>query len=109
MRTEIWYGHEIRFIEINGEWYAILKDICDALKLRTNDVAQRIDPNMLEKVLVETTNLMPTVSVSNSHKPVKTITKAKCPECGSELQFEGGCVICKGDETHPGCGWSKCD
>ena len=40
---------------------------------------------------------------------VKTITKAKCPECGSELQFEGGCVICKGDETHPGCGWSKCD
>ena len=69
MKTETWYGHEIRFIEINGEWYAILKDICDALKLRTNDVAQRIDPDMLERVLVETTDLMPTISVSNSHKP----------------------------------------
>ena len=55
MKTETWYGHEIRFIEINGEWYAILKDICDALKLRTNDVVQRIDPDMLEKVPVEIT------------------------------------------------------
>lgn len=27
---------------------------------------------------------------------------AKCPECGSELIQEGGCVICKS------CGWSKC-
>lgn len=26
----------------------------------------------------------------------------KCPECGSELSFEGGCNICKA------CGWSKC-
>ena len=32
-----------------------------------------------------------------------------CPECGSTLRFEGGCVICTGDETHQGCGWSKCD
>lgn len=28
--------------------------------------------------------------------------KAKCPECGEELMFEGGCNICKS------CGWSKC-
>ena len=33
----------------------------------------------------------------------------RCPECGSKLQMEGGCVICRGDETHPGCGWSRCD
>ena len=32
----------------------------------------------------------------------------KCPECGAKLQSEGGCVICKGDENHIGCGWSKC-
>ena len=87
MRTENWYGHEIRFIEINGEWYAILKDICDALKLRTNDVAQRIDPDMLERVLVETTDLMPTVSVSNNHKPVKTITKV---EIGKDISRKRG-------------------
>lgn len=36
-----------------------------------------------------------------------TVTEAKntikCPECGEELVFEGGCNICKS------CGWSKCD
>ena len=46
MRTENWCGYDIRFIEINGEWYAILKDICDALRLRTDKVANRLDPNI---------------------------------------------------------------
>ena len=26
----------------------------------------------------------------------------ECPECGSHLIFEGGCVVCKN------CGWSRC-
>ena len=42
-------------------------------------------------------------------KSVKVNDKSICPECGSTLQNSGGCVICMGDETHPGCGWSKCD
>ena len=54
MRTENWCGHEIRFVEVNGEWYAILKDICDALKLRTDAIASRLDSDMLERVLVDT-------------------------------------------------------
>lgn len=53
MRTENWCGHNIRFVEINGEWYAILKDICDALDLRTDKVASRLDPDMLERVRVD--------------------------------------------------------
>ena len=52
MRTESWCGHDIRFVELNGEWYAILKDICDALRLRTDKVASRLDPDMLERVRV---------------------------------------------------------
>ena len=56
MRTENWCGYDIRFVEINGEWYAILKDICDALKLRTDGIAQRLDPSMLERVRVERSN-----------------------------------------------------
>ena len=31
------------------------------------------------------------------------VSKAKCPQCGGELVFEGGCNTCKN------CGWSKCD
>ena len=30
-------------------------------------------------------------------------TTLKCPECGHELTFEGGCNTCKN------CGYSKCD
>ena len=55
IRTESWCGHDIRFIDINGEWYALLKDICDALKLQIKDVSHRLDPDMLKKVPVEIT------------------------------------------------------
>ena len=54
MRTENWCGYDIRFVEVNGEWYAILKDICDALRLRSKDISQRLDPDMMERVCVET-------------------------------------------------------
>lgn len=53
MRTENWMGYDIRFINIDDEWYAILKDICDALRLRTDKIAQRLDPDMIERVKVE--------------------------------------------------------
>lgn len=53
MRTENWMGYEIRFIEQDGEWWAILKDICDALALRTDKVAQRLDSDMLTRILIE--------------------------------------------------------
>ncbi len=53
IKVDNWCGHDIRFIEINGEWYGILKDICDALNLRTDSVAQRLDPSMIERVRIE--------------------------------------------------------
>ena len=53
MKVEEWNGYRIRFIEKDGEWWAILKDICDALNLkRSNDISQRLDPDMLTKVKV---------------------------------------------------------
>lgn len=53
IRTENWMGYDIRFIEQDGEWWAILKDICDALALRTDKVASRLDPDMLDRVKIE--------------------------------------------------------
>ena len=63
MKVENWCGHNIRFVEIDGEWWAILKDICDALNLRTAKVAERLDPNMLERVRVDV-----------SDRPLKDVT-----------------------------------
>ena len=83
MRTENWCGYDIRFVEINGEWWAILKDICDALKLRTDAIAQRLDPSMLERVRVDVSGHLSKVDESNhisngdryDHKPVDRIDR----------------------------------
>lgn len=53
IRVESWCGYDIRFVEVNGEWYAILKDICDALGLKTFKVSQRLSPDMLIRVKVD--------------------------------------------------------
>lgn len=56
LKIENWCGYDIRFIEKDGEWWAILKDVCDALQLRTDKVASRLDPNMLTRVSVESSS-----------------------------------------------------
>lgn len=56
IRIEEWCGYEIRFIKCDGEWMAILKDVCDALNLRTDAVANRLDSDMLERVKVVQSN-----------------------------------------------------
>lgn len=72
MRTENWCGYDIRFVEVNGEWYAILKDICDALRLRTDAIASRLDSDMLERVLVETSD---PISNGIRYEHIEKITK----------------------------------
>lgn len=52
MRIEKWAGHNIRFVDINGEWYAILKDVCDALDLRVDGVTPRLTNDMLTEIKV---------------------------------------------------------
>lgn len=52
MRIEKWAGHNIRFVDVNGEWYAVLKDVCDALDLRVDGVTPRLTNDMLTEVKV---------------------------------------------------------
>lgn len=44
---------------------------------------------------------------NKEEKPVETtprsVIKPKCPECGGDLIFEGGCVQCRN------CGYSRCE
>lgn len=50
-----WYDDErntvytIRFIKVNDIWYAVLKDVCDAVGLSTWGVSQRMEPKFLLK------------------------------------------------------------
>ena len=57
-RLENWCGHDIRFVEINGEWFAILKDICDALGLKSKDISQRLDTEMMTRVKVDASEVV---------------------------------------------------
>ena len=59
MRVEERCGYKIRFVEHKGEWWAVLKDICDALDLKTFKVSQRLDPSMMERVAIEDTSDIP--------------------------------------------------
>lgn len=75
MRVENWCGYDIRFVEIDGEWWAILKDICDALNLKTFKIAQRLEPGMLERVKVDVSDI-PSRNIRYEHRPVKSIDKS---------------------------------
>lgn len=57
MKIENWNGHQIRFIEIKGEWFAVLKDVCDALGLRSKKTVERLEDEALKRgVTVEDTS-----------------------------------------------------
>lgn len=47
MKTEIWSGHPIRFVDRNGEWWAVLKDVCDALGLDPKHVNERLEDEVV--------------------------------------------------------------
>lgn len=44
MKIETWNGHEIRFVEVEGEWWAIASDVTDALNIgRSRDALRNMD------------------------------------------------------------------
>lgn len=47
MKIETWNGYEIRFVEKDGEWWAVLKDVCDALGLKTYHVKERLPEDLV--------------------------------------------------------------
>lgn len=53
MKTENWNGHNIRFVDVNGEWWAVLGDVASALTLRTDKLNDRIEDDNLSKVAIK--------------------------------------------------------
>lgn len=48
MKTENWNGHEIRFVNINDEWWAVAKDVAAALGYpETNAMTKRLEKSDL--------------------------------------------------------------
>ena len=69
-----------------------------AIAIALKDMQKSIYRDIFDEELDKDESIKETPVVlehSNDEKP-------KCPECGEEISFEGGCNICKS------CGWSKC-
>lgn len=71
-----------------------------AIGYALEDLYEKIQERCFADFDLDKTELQ-SVKVTETSK--ETTTKTKCPECGEEVVFEGGCVTCRC------CGWSRCD
>ncbi len=101
-----------------GELYDQLKGIRCPSTVRQSGMACTSCPDAIAKVVMKVdrfikdgqVGLMTPAPETMATKAVKTKPTADekvisynfCPECGSDVQHEGGCVLCRG------CGFSKC-
>lgn len=73
----------------------------NALMEMWKEMKERIEKGNSIIALANSNSQIPSSESIPSSNP-EADNGAKCPECGSELIQEGGCVICKS------CGWSRC-
>ena len=52
IKIEKWCNHEIRFVEKDGEWWAVLKDVCNALGLQAYAINRRLDDELISNMVV---------------------------------------------------------
>ena len=89
-----WYDDEtnvtyvIRFVKVNDIWYAVLKDVCDAVGLKSWHVAQRIKPSFLLKRNIPDDTSFETRSHSRRHNNGYTMLLVS--EQGIYEVFDGG-------------------
>jgi ribonucleoside-diphosphate reductase alpha chain len=72
--------------------------------LRQNGLKVLSCPDAIGRVLEKVMRQMPDVVevAPEEGNPVNVRKSVYCPDCGSLLEHEGGCVVCRG------CGYSKC-
>lgn len=73
----------------------------NALMEMWKEMKERIEKGNSIIALANSDSQIPSSESRTSFNP-EADNGAKCPECGSDLIQEGGCVICKS------CGWSRC-
>ena len=80
IKIEKWCNHDIRFVEINGEWWAVLKDVCEALGLKTFDVRKRIEKDMVSNHTLETTGGQQEMFIVNEYGIYDTVFQSRKKE-----------------------------
>ena len=79
MKTEIWNGYPIRFVEKDGEWWAVAKDVTDALGLAQSTRALSALKGVTKsKVLTEGGQQI--VNIINEKDIYRLVFKSRKPE-----------------------------
>ena len=79
IRIENWQGYEIRFVEQDGEWLAILKDVCAALGLQSFKVSQRLGKDVTTKIAITAFKQSPAKVIAPAFHP-KVLNVFVAPE-----------------------------
>lgn len=81
IRTENWNGHNIRFVEVSpGEWWAVLKDVTDALELETRDVRKRLPKDVVSNHPLPTTGGIQEMLIVNEYGIYETVFESRKKE-----------------------------
>ena len=80
MKTENWNGYVIRFVEKSGEWWAVLKDVCEALGLKTFDVRKRIEKDMVSNHPLKTAGGQQEMLIVNEYGIYDTVFQSRKKE-----------------------------
>lgn len=89
MKTEIWNGHFIRFIEVNSEWWAVAKDVTEALGYSNhNDAIKKLNKNGVAiSDLIDNMGRTQNVNVINEINIYNLVFKSRKPEAENFKQW----------------------
>ncbi len=80
-KLEQWNGHSIRFVEHNGEWWAVLADIAKALDLKPKYVKERLgDEVVLTDHVLDSLGRQQEMLIVNEFGIYETIFSSRKPE-----------------------------
>ena len=80
MKTETWLGHTIRFVDKQGEWWAVLADVTKALGLSAKRVNERLPKEVVSNDTLQTTGGLQKMLIVNELGIYKTIFQSRKPE-----------------------------
>ncbi|MBF0806458.1 MULTISPECIES: BRO family protein [unclassified Streptococcus] len=81
MKTEQWNGYPIRFVDHEGEWWAVLADIANALGLNQRKIKQRLPREVVSKhPIKDSKNRMQEMLIVNEFGIYETIFSSRKKE-----------------------------
>ena len=80
-KLEQWNGHGIRFVEHNGEWWAVLADIAKALELEQRIIKRRLEDDVFSKhPITDSLGRQQEMLIVNEFGIYETIFSSRKPE-----------------------------